>query len=204
MIIRLTTKFDSMFHTVWWGDWCFQLPRCWLGYQDAEDQGLPECYKAVSGSVHVSEIEWDQKAEAGQMDKAEEYVVYLNQAEELRLMTPKSEPIQITIQPSTFELFSFVPVTKLGCSAKFAPVGLTNMFNCGGTIQELEYNGNAAKIKVKGGGIFLAYSIRSPKKGQLNGAEVAFEWSPDGRLTLNVPWTESAGGASDVVFYFQD
>jgi len=123
-------------------------------------KGYSECYKPMSGSVHVSDIEWNQKTEAAQMGEAEEYVVYFNE----------SDPIQITIQPSSFELVSFVPVAKLGPAAvKFAPIGLTNMFNSGGTIQELEYieSGVAEKssveIKVKGGGNFLAYSSGSPR-----------------------------------------
>ncbi|KAJ1412554.1 Glycosyl hydrolases 36 [Sesbania bispinosa] len=170
-------------------------------------RGFRECYKPVSGTVHVTEIEWDQKKEATHMGEAEEYVVYLNQAEELCLMTPKSEPIQFTIQPSTFELYFFVPVTKLGGSnIKFAPIGLTNMFNTGGTILELEYVESGAeigaKIKVKGGGNFLAYSSESPKKFLVNGSEVDFEWLPDGKLTLNLPWIEEAGGVSDLAIFF--
>ncbi|KAL5791968.1 hypothetical protein ACOSP7_000562 [Xanthoceras sorbifolium] len=169
--------------------------------------GYPECYKPMSASLHVTDIEWDQKPEAAHMGDAEDYLVYLNQAEELHLMTPKSDPIQITIQPSTFELFSFVPVNKLGPSSiKFAPVGLINMFNSGGTVEELKYlecGGEiSAKIEVKGGGKFLAYSTGCPKKCYLNGAEADFEWSTDDKLTLNVPWIEEAGGISDVAFLF--
>ncbi|KAL6223391.1 hypothetical protein ACLB2K_006778 [Fragaria x ananassa] len=169
-------------------------------------KGHPECYKPISCSLHVSEIEWDQKTEAAHLGEAEEYVVYLTEAKELRLMTPKSDAIHIVIQPSSFELLSFVPVRKLGRSINFAPIGLTNMFNCGGTLQELEYKTTAvescAMIKVKGGGHFLAYSSESPKKCCLNGAEVAFEWSADGKLNLSVPWIEQAAGISDVLFAF--
>ncbi|KAI4301527.1 hypothetical protein L6164_034796 [Bauhinia variegata] len=165
-------------------------------------RGFPECYKTISGSVHVSDIEWDQKVEAAQMGKAEEYVVYLCQAEELHFMPPKSLPFPITIDPSSFELYSFVPVTKLFDTIKFAPIGLTNMFNCGGTIQELEYIDVGAKLKVKGGGIFLAYSNESPKKCELNGAEVAFQWVPEGKLTVDLAWIEEAGGVSDLAFYY--
>ncbi|KAK9282091.1 hypothetical protein L1049_005003 [Liquidambar formosana] len=169
-------------------------------------KGHSECYKPMMGSVHVSDIEWDQKIEAIKMGEAEEFIVYLDQAEELILMTPKSDPMQITIQPSTFEIFSFVPIQKLGHSTKFAPIGLTDMFNSGGTLQELEYiesgAGISVKIKVKGAGKFLAYSSGFPKKCYLNGAEVGFEWFADGKLTLNLPWVEEAGGISDVGLLF--
>ena len=79
-----------------------------------------------------------------------------------------------------FWAFSFVPIMKLNHTTKFAPIGLTNMFNCGGTIPGLRYNTSryrpTAESKVKGGGNFLAYSSERPKKCYLNGAGVDFEW----------------------------
>ncbi|KAK9995198.1 hypothetical protein SO802_024901 [Lithocarpus litseifolius] len=178
-------------------------------------KGYSHCYKPMSTTVQISDIEWDQKMEAAQMGNAEEYIVYLSEAQELLFVTHESDAIQATIQPSSFEIFSFVPVEKLGPTIKFAPVGLTNMFNNGGAIQELEYincdsgveNNKSVKIKVKGDGNFLAYSSASPKECYLNGAEVAFEWlaiasANGGKLTLNLPWVEEAGGISDVAFVF--
>lgn len=175
--------------------------------QEQRIKGYSQCYKEILCSVHVSEIEWDQKIEAAHLGKAEEYVVYLNQADELFQLTPKSDPIQMMIQTSSFEIFSFVPVQKLGSSStKFAPIGLENMFNSGGTILELEYTSGmesySCKIKVKGGGNFLAYSSQSPQKCCLNGAVVTFQWSASGKLTLNLPWVEEADGISDVVLVF--
>ncbi|KAB2618501.1 stachyose synthase-like [Pyrus ussuriensis x Pyrus communis] len=168
-------------------------------------KGFPDCYKPILCSVHVSDIEWDQNLELAHMGKAEEYIVHLNQDDELRVLTPKSAAIQITIQPSSFEIFTIVPVQTLSPGNKFAPVGLTNMFNSGGSIQELEYTIEgevSAKVKVKGGGSFLAYASGCPKKCCLNGGEVAFEWSDKGKLKLNLPWVEEAAGISELVFMF--
>lgn len=76
-----------------------------MGFRRAKLWGYPQCYKAISGLVHFNDIEWDQK----QMGMAEEY---LNQAEELLLVSPKSGAMQITMQASSFEIFSFVPIMK--------------------------------------------------------------------------------------------
>ncbi|XP_054777681.1 stachyose synthase-like [Prosopis cineraria] len=166
-------------------------------------RGFPECYKPVCSSVHVSEIEWDQKKEAAHMGVAKEYIVYMNQAKELCvIMTQKSKPLQISIQPSTFELFSFVPVTELKRGIKFAAIGLTNMFNSGGTIQEMECSEDGVRLQVKGEGTFLAYSSESPEKCELNGDEVPFEWLPAGKVRLNLAWEEEAGGVSDLEFFY--
>ncbi|KAL2510471.1 putative galactinol--sucrose galactosyltransferase 4 [Abeliophyllum distichum] len=136
------------------------------------------------------------------MGEAAEYAVYFSEAEKLAVTTCNSDAIPITIQPSTFEIFSFVPIKKLGRALKFAPIGLTNMFNSGGTIQGLVYNKTSVEIEVKGGGNFLAYSSMSPKKCFLNGAEVGFNWSENYKLGLYLPWIEESGGISCVTFVF--
>ncbi|CAN4106540.1 unnamed protein product [Withania somnifera] len=155
-------------------------------------RGYSNCYKPMTGSVHVNDIEWDQLKEASEMGKAEEYAVYLNQAEKLFLTKPTTDKIPIPI-------------------AKFAPIGLTNMFNSGGAIQGLQYeeatgegaNCASAKVEVKGGGKFLAYTSVLPSKCYLNGAEVEFEWtSQDGKLILNLPWIEETSGISSLTFIF--
>ncbi|KAL2535225.1 putative galactinol--sucrose galactosyltransferase 4 [Forsythia ovata] len=142
-------------------------------------KGYSHCYKPISGSIHVSDIEWDQKKEATEMGEAEEYAVYFSEAEKLTVTMCNSDAIPVTIQPSTFEIFCFIPIKKLGRVLKFAPIGLTNMFNSGGTIQGLFYNETSVEIEVKGGGNFLAYSSMSPEKCFLNGAEVGFNWDSD-------------------------
>ncbi|KAG1365312.1 stachyose synthase [Cocos nucifera] len=169
-------------------------------------RGYPQSYKPVSGSVHVMDVEWDQKEEAGKMGNAEEYIVHLNQVEKLLLMNPNSEAIQFTLQPSSFEIFSFVPIKKLRSDLKFAPIGLMNMFNCGGTITEVEYGESWKKIfvriKVKGVGKLLVYSSEEPKSSLLDGVEVGVQWSSDGKLTVDLPWKEERGGASDLIFAY--
>lgn len=153
--------------------------------------------------MHVKDIEWDQSLEGIEMGCAQEFVVYLNQAGSLLLVTPKSDPIHVVLNPSTFELFSFVPIKRLGEVVKFAPIGLTNMFNSGGTIQELDFEDLSAKLKIKGGGSLLAYSNKAPKKCIVNDDEVEFEWSNEhNKLVFTLPWIEENGGVSKVIVQY--
>ncbi|CAI9781056.1 unnamed protein product [Fraxinus pennsylvanica] len=46
-------------------------------------KGYSHCYTPISGSVHVSDIEWDQKKDATEMGKVEEYAVYLSESDKL-------------------------------------------------------------------------------------------------------------------------
>ncbi|GER42809.1 stachyose synthase [Striga asiatica] len=161
-----------------------------------------QCYKPLSVSVHVSNVEWEQKGETNKMGQAEEYAVYLTEAEKLFLATRVSDPVSITIMPSDFEIFSFVPVMKVGfVGVKFAPIGITDLFNCGGTVEGLVCDDKSVvKIVVKGGGKFLAYSSVEPKKAYVNGQVAAYNWlEEDGRLVVKVAWCEEFGGISNIV-----
>lgn len=171
-------------------------------------KGYKQCYKPLEGSVHVTDIEWDQNLEVLEMGYADEYAIYLSESNSLLLMNPRSDPISIVINPSSFELFTFVPIKKLEESTSFAPIGLTSMLNIGGTLQELKYKekpefgGPSVEMKIKGQGSFLAYSNRSPNKCLVNGEEVDFEWFDEYKLEFNVVWIEEVGGVSNVVVQF--
>ncbi|CAA3020787.1 stachyose synthase [Olea europaea subsp. europaea] len=104
-----------------------------VGWDPKEQRikGYSHCYKPIPSSIHVSDIEWDQKKEAIEMGEAEEYAIYRSEAEKLIVTTRDFEAIPISIQPSTFEILSFIPIKKLDRSLKFTPIGLINMFNSG-------------------------------------------------------------------------
>ncbi|KAF0896472.1 hypothetical protein E2562_024334 [Oryza meyeriana var. granulata] len=167
-------------------------------------RGYSHCYKPVSGEVRPADVEWSQREDTSDMANAAEYAVYRCQSDELVLMTPQSQPIQFTIQPSSFELFTFAPVTMIGdVGARFAPIGLVNMLNCGGTIVDVECrDGSEVKVKVNGAGRLLVFSSVRPQRCLVDGFEDAFEWENGGKLMVDVSWKKDKNGVSDVVFCY--
>ncbi|CAM8976776.1 unnamed protein product [Rhodiola kirilowii] len=164
-------------------------------------KGYPECYKPVRGTVHFTDIEWDQLSETAKMGEAESYALYLNQAKELHIVTNKTPPFPVLMQPSSFEIFNFIPIHQLSQSTAFAPMGLTNMLNCAGAVVEAEYVDLSAKIKVKGEGEFLGYSSIEPKMIKVDGVDAEFEWR-DGQVKVGLKWVEENGGISTLEFNF--
>ncbi|KAK4425966.1 Stachyose synthase [Sesamum alatum] len=152
----------------------------------------PECYKTMSGFVSPDDVEWEQKAFTAEFRSNELFAVYLHKAGNLHLMKA-CEKLDITLQPSTFEIVTVSPVYKLSEKAKFAAVGLENMLNSGGAVEFLEQKLDGktvtALIKIKGAGKFLAYSSVEPVEVMLNNESIEFEWSSDGILKFEVPWT---------------
>ncbi|KAL0362977.1 UNVERIFIED_CONTAM: putative galactinol--sucrose galactosyltransferase 1 [Sesamum calycinum] len=109
---------------------------------------------------------------------------------------PKNTSLPITLKAREYEVFTVVPVEQLSNKTAFAPIGLTKMFNSGGAIKEL--NAEAEKpgtvnVKVRGCGVFGAYSSVRPKRIQVDAKEAEFEYDEaSGLITfaLQIPEKE--------------
>ncbi|CAK8543763.1 unnamed protein product [Lathyrus sativus] len=65
-----------------------------------------------------------------------DYCLCIQISEVIRL--PKSVSIPVTLKVLEFELFHFYPIPKIMCGISFAAVGLMDMFNTGGALDEVE------------------------------------------------------------------
>lgn len=85
---------------------------------------------------------------------------------------------------------------ELNNGVKFAPIGLTKMFNSGGAVKELSWGCNGSTnvvIKVRGCGQFGAYSSARPKLIKVDSEEVEFRYEEESGLVtidLRVPEKE--------------
>lgn len=89
---------------------------------------------------------------------------------------------------------------------QFAPIGLIKMYNSGGAIESVDFNGDLSpcclSIKGKGCGLFGAYSSIQPKNCTVNSKAEEFMFNPDNNLlTLTIP--TSSGARWEVCVYFQ-
>ena len=163
-------------------------------------RGYAHCYKPITGSVQPTDVEWGQRGDTAAMANAAEYAVYKHHSGELAVMTPESEPIHFTLQPSSYEIFTFAPVMPVA-GGKFAPVGVVDMLNCGGTIVDVNGDGDAeVRVRVKGAGRLVVYSSARPDRITVDGREPAFEYGDGGKLEVAVSWEQDKEGVSDVVF----
>lgn len=82
----------------------------------------------------------------------------------------------ITLKAREFEVLTVVPIEELSDGTKFAPIGLIEMFNSGGAIKEVRPECEGVSIKVRGCGLFGAYSSLRPKRLTVDSKEVSFEY----------------------------
>lgn len=159
--------------------------------EEQKCKAYPECYKTMSGFLSPDNVEWEQRESTAEYRKNELFVVYLHKAGDLHLMKA-SEKLDITLEPSSFEIAMISPVLEFGDKIKFAGVGLEHMLNSGGAIELVEERIGEKNVgyivKIKGVGKFLAYSSVKPEKVVLDDESVEFEWRDDGVFKFDVPW----------------
>ena len=84
------------------------------------------------------------------------------------------------------------PINHLATTdgVSFAPLGLVNMYNSGGAVEGLRYDGEKMKVvmEVKGCGKFGAYSSVKPSRCVVESSEIAFEYDVSSGL-VTLCWT---------------
>lgn len=96
----------------------------------------------------------------------------------------------IELKAREYEVFTVVPLRQLSNGAAFAPIGLVNMFNSGGAIKQVNYESEktgTVDLRVRGCGLFGAYSSVRPKRLVIDDKDEEFEYEANsGFITLNL------------------
>ncbi|GAB4849822.1 flavodoxin-like fold protein [Ancistrocladus abbreviatus] len=142
----------------------------------------------ITGALRTADVNYINKiAHAGWSG---DVVVYSHLGGEL-VYLPQNASLPVTLKAREYEVFTVVPVKELSNGACFAPVGLVTMFNSGGAITELKYESNSksetVNLKVRGSGLFGAYSSVHPKRIVVDAEEMEFEYCKvSGLVTLTL------------------
>lgn len=100
----------------------------------------------------------------------------------------------ITLKAKEYEVFTIIPVKETSNGIAFAPIGLTEMFNSGAAIKEVNYEQEkpgTVHIKVRSCGSFGAYSSSRPKMIEVDEVVVEFGYEEaSGLVTFPLPIPE--------------
>ncbi|KAL8041463.1 hypothetical protein ABFX02_10G167000 [Erythranthe guttata] len=133
----------------------------------------------VDGISEIAGSEWNGEA-----------VVYAYKSGEI-LRLPNGASLPVTLKVLEYELFHICPLKKIAEEIFFAPIGLLDMFNSSGAVEQFEVEveeGTRVTLKVRGCGRFGAYSSRQPLKCLAGDAETEFDYDvANGLLTFSIP-----------------
>ncbi|KAF8005888.1 hypothetical protein BT93_K0233 [Corymbia citriodora subsp. variegata] len=143
----------------------------------------------ISGHVHPLDVEFleDMAGENWEGDSA----VYAFHAGSLRVLS-KREAIEARLRTLCCEIYTISPIRVFDRNVSFAPIGLLDMYNSGGAVEELAHRTDPSwcvlNVKVRGCGRFGAYSSSMPKWCKVDAKEEEFTYSTEDKLlTLELP-----------------
>lgn len=166
------------------GGWCPITRR---------NKSASECSHSVSGLASPKDVEWSSGSNPICIKGVDLFAVYMLKADKLNLMK-WSETVELGLEPFSFELFTISPVTTMLANKKqiqFAPIGLVNMLNSGGSIQSLEFEKNVVRIGVRGHGDFRVFASEKPVGCKIDGVDVVFGYE-DSVIRVQVAWNNSS------------
>ncbi|CAL4945019.1 unnamed protein product [Urochloa decumbens] len=150
----------------------------------------------LTGTVRADDVDAISSiAGAGWDGDGGEVVVYAHRSKDL-IRLPRGATLPVTLKVLEYELFHVSPVKPVAPGVAFAPVGLLDMFNSGGAVEECECeagagDGGVVRLRVRGCGRFGAYCSRRPARCALDAAEVEFGYDADtGLVEIDIPVPE--------------
>lgn len=131
-------------------------------------------------------------------------VVYCFGSEEV-VCLPRGTSLPVTLKVLEYEVFHFSPVKEVETNISFAPIGLLDMINSGGAIDQYEVHLVSEKkhqhfddrsesptatvlLKLRGCGKFGVYISQRPLKCSVDGADTVFNYNNEsGLLAMSIP-----------------
>ncbi|KAK6127331.1 hypothetical protein DH2020_038932 [Rehmannia glutinosa] len=155
----------------------------------------------LTSSVQATDV--DSIAQIAGPDWTGDTVVYAYRSGEL-VRLPKGASLPVTLKVLEYELFHFCPVKNVTESISFAPIGLLDMFNSTGAVEQFEVQRNpdassgnglpvttTITLKVRGCGRFGFYCSQRPLKCIVDNTEAEFNYeAANGLGTLTIPVPE--------------
>ncbi|KAJ0959776.1 hypothetical protein J5N97_000534 [Dioscorea zingiberensis] len=101
---------------------------------------------------------------------------------------PYNAAMPISLKVLEHEIFTVSPIRVLAPGVRFAPLGLVDMYNAGGAIEDLRYEQQRlVSMEVKGCGKFGVYSSEKPRRCCVGTHEIDFSYdSASGLVTLSL------------------
>ncbi|XP_051133190.1 probable galactinol--sucrose galactosyltransferase 2 [Andrographis paniculata] len=90
-----------------------------------------------------------------------ECAVYAYKSGSLRRVT-MCKSVGVSLPILKCEIFTISPIKVLNDNVHFAPIGLINMYNSGGAVEECSLKETTVTIKARGSGLFGVYSSMKP------------------------------------------
>ncbi|KAL8458008.1 hypothetical protein ACS0TY_035762 [Phlomoides rotata] len=138
---------------------------------------------SISGRVSPLDVEYLEEIAGGMW--TEDCAVYAFNTGSLSRLR-KNKGVNVSLGVLECEIFTVSPIKMFNENIQFAPIGLINMYNSGGAVEDCSFD-DTITVKVRGAGLFGAYSSKRPSVCKVDKKEEDFTYSSEnGLLTVNL------------------
>ncbi|CAN6228565.1 unnamed protein product [Urochloa humidicola] len=110
----------------------------------------------------------------------------------------KHQNLEVSLSTMACEIYTISPIKVFSETVQFAPLGLINMFNSGGALDDVSSTSDSSDttvhVRCRGPGRFGAYSATRPELCRVSEQEVEFSHTEDGLLAFDLPHSSSHEG----------
>lgn len=157
----------------------------------------PSVEEAIAGHVSGRDVHLISEAAVGPGWDGDCAVHRFNSGE-LSVLR-RDDTLSLSLGVLEHETFTVSPVHAVAPGIRFAPLGLVGMYNSGGAIDGLSYEGSAVRMEVKGCGVFGAYSSVEPRRCVVDSRSVDFDYDlGSGMVTFDLGDLPKEGQLHDV------
>ncbi|KAM7267771.1 hypothetical protein ACFE04_009937 [Oxalis oulophora] len=137
----------------------------------------PTTADAITASVRGRDVHLISEASINSDQWSGDCAFYCHNTRQLFTL-PYNASLPISLKVLEYQIFTITPIKTLAGGFSFAPIGLIDMFNSGGAIEELKYDEKVGKVcmEVRGCGKFGVYSSDKPRRCVVGSIEVGFEY----------------------------
>ncbi|CAL5026831.1 unnamed protein product [Urochloa decumbens] len=149
----------------------------------------------ITGCLSPSEVESLEEI-AGHNWNGDSAAYAFNSGSLSRLQ--KHQNLEVSLSTMACEIYTISPIKVFSETVQFAPLGLINMFNSGGALNDVssttDSSATTVHVRCRGPGRFGAYSATRPELCRVSEQEVEFSHTEDGLLAFDLPHCSSHDG----------
>ncbi|CAN6239878.1 unnamed protein product [Urochloa humidicola] len=156
---------------------------------------VPTSINNITGHLSPSEVESLEEI-ADHNWNGDSAVYAFNSGSLSRLQ--KHQNLEVSLPTMACEIYTISPIKVFSETVQFAPLGLINMFNSGGALDDVSSTSDSSTttvhVRCRGPGWFGAYSATRPELCRVSEQEVEFSHTEDGLLAFDLPYCSSHSG----------
>lgn len=110
-----------------------------------------------------------ERLEAGGCTSTSRTAIFRHLTDEVLLVSEADHTACVRVNPADADVLTLAPVVCNAAGVEHAVLGLANMLNCGGAIEDIRYVRESLTVELRGEGSLLVYCTQKPSRVEVDG-----------------------------------